>query len=61
MNVKKSAIILPYQNKTLEDIKEEFWEEIRGFDGYLLLSNFGRVKSLARYVERINGAKGATG
>jgi len=56
--VKEESPILPHQNKSLKDVKDEFWQEIPGFEGFLLLSNFGRLKSLARYVERRNGSKG---
>src|SRR4051794_481339 len=55
---KEEAHIPPYRNKSLDDMKDEFWKEIPGFDGYLLLSNSGRIKSLSRYVERVNGSKG---
>ena len=56
--MKEESPILPHQNKSLKDVKDEFWQEIPGFEGFLLLSNFGRLKSLARYVERRNGSKG---
>jgi len=57
-NLKKESQIPPYQNKSLKDMKDEFWQEVPGFEGCLLISNLGRIKSLVRYVERINGAKG---
>lgn len=44
--------ILPYQNNSLIDLKAELWKEIPGFEGYVLVSNLGRLKSLARYIER---------
>jgi hypothetical protein len=31
--------LLPYQNKSLADIKGEIWKEIPGLDGYYLISN----------------------
>jgi hypothetical protein len=37
--IKEKLQILPYQNKSLEDMEDEFWQEIPGFDGYLLLSS----------------------
>lgn len=40
----------PYQNKSLKDIKGEIWREVPGFDGELLVSNYGRVKVLPRFI-----------
>jgi hypothetical protein len=57
-NLKKESQISPYQNKLLEDMKAEFWQEIPAFEGFLLLSNFWRLNSLGRYVERRNGSNG---
>lgn len=34
---------------------EEIWKDIEGYEGYYQVSNFGRVKSLARRVVRSNG------
>lgn len=48
------ALLLPYQNKSLKNLKGELWKEVPGFEGYILVSNMGRIKSLARYVERRN-------
>jgi len=42
----------PYQNLSLEDMKGEVWEDVPGLDGVYLISNFGRIKSLRRWVER---------
>lgn len=33
----------------------EEWKDIEGFEGYYQVSNLGRVRSLDRYVEYING------
>ncbi|MCW5929792.1 MAG: hypothetical protein KIT80_22925 [Chitinophagaceae bacterium] len=49
---------LPYQNKSLADIKGEIWKEIPGLDGCYLVSNFGRVKALPRFVINSNAYKG---
>lgn len=55
--MKKKAIIntsmnnidpYPYQNLSLSDMEEEIWKEVFGYEGYLSVSNKGRVKSLAR-------------
>ena len=46
----------PYQNLLLKDIKGEKWVDIPGFDGYYLLSNFGRVKRLKYEMQYRNGA-----
>lgn len=50
--------LLPYQNKSLSSVKGEVWKEIPGFEGYIQVSGFGRLKSLARYIERSNGSAG---
>lgn len=34
----------PYQNLSLNNIEGECWEDIPGLDGYVLISNFGRIK-----------------
>ena len=36
-------------------MEEEIWKDIKGYEGYYIISNFGRVKSLDRYIERIDG------
>ena len=45
----------PYQNRSLEDMKGEKWEDIPGLDGYFLISNFGRVKRLEYEMQYRNG------
>jgi hypothetical protein len=42
---------LPCYNKLLKNLRGEKWEEISGSVGYYLVSNYGRVKALPRYVE----------
>jgi hypothetical protein len=42
----------PYQNLFLKDLKGEFWDDIPSLDGACEISNFGRVKSKRRFVER---------
>ena len=37
------------------DYLKEVWKDIEGYEGYYIISNFGRVKSLDRYIERIDG------
>ena len=39
----------PFCNDTIEDLENEQWKEISGTDGYYLISNMGRVKSLQSY------------
>ena len=34
---------------------EEIWRDIKGFKGYYQVSNFGKIKSLFRYVRVKNG------
>jgi hypothetical protein len=44
----------PYQHFTLNNLKGELWDDIPSLDGAYEVSNFGRVKSKKRYVERGN-------
>jgi hypothetical protein len=46
---------MPCFNLSLKNIKGEEWVDIIGYDGIYQISNFGRVKSLGRYV---NSSKG---
>lgn len=39
----------PFCKDTIEDLENEQWKEITGTDGYYLISNMGRVKSLQSY------------
>ncbi len=43
--------ILPYKNLSLKDIPGEKWKDICGYEGQYQISNFGRVKSLPKYIE----------
>lgn len=43
----------PYKNLSLQDIEGEEWRDIEGFEGYYMVSNMGRVKSLARTVPHV--------
>lgn len=36
----------PYQNRSLDDMEGEEWEDIPGLGGYFMISNFGRVMRL---------------
>jgi hypothetical protein len=40
-----------YKNTSIEDLDNEIWADILGFDGIYQVSNLGRIKSLKRYVE----------
>lgn len=37
--------------------KQEFWKDIRGYEGLYQVSNYGRVRSLERIIVRSNGRK----
>jgi NUMOD4 motif len=52
--------MLHYNNLRLNDIKNEIWKDVKGYEGKYMISNLGRVKSLKRqtsggvwYPERI--------
>jgi len=49
--------VMPCFNRSLEDIKGEEWMDVVGYDGIYQISNFGRVKSLGRYVNSSKGNK----
>ena len=36
------------RGKSMEDVKEEIWRDIKGYEGRYQVSNMGRVKSLER-------------
>ncbi len=46
----KELQTFPYQNMKTTSLKKEIWKEIPGFEGSYHISNFGRVKSLARII-----------
>lgn len=39
----------PFSKDSIEDLEGEEWKEITGTDGYYLVSNMGRIKSLQNY------------
>jgi hypothetical protein len=47
--------LLPYQNLSLDDMQGEIWKDIKGYDGYYQVSNFGRIKSLSREILKKRG------
>lgn len=46
--------IKPDKNFSLENIKGEVWKDIKNWEGYYQVSNYGRVKSLFRIVKQGN-------
>lgn len=46
-----------YNNLQLEDLPNEVWVDVYGYDGIYEVSNLGRVKSLERYVSNGRGGK----
>jgi len=46
----------PHENLLLRNIKGEKWKDIPGFEGYFLISNFGRIRRLEYEMEYRNGA-----
>jgi hypothetical protein len=56
IRVKKDSKILPYQNRSLEDMKDEFWQEVPGFEGVSVAIKFWPNK--ISHVVRRNGSQG---
>jgi hypothetical protein len=46
----------PCLNRSLKDLRGEEWREVPFTEGYIQVSNFGRVKSLARCIDRGNSS-----
>ncbi len=46
-----------YKTTTIEDLPNEEWVDVFGFDGIYEVSNLGRFKSLGRYVAIKNGQR----
>lgn len=49
-NPKMHADEYPFRNRNLKDLPGEIWKELPGFEGNVLLSDYGRIKSLSREV-----------
>src|SRR5258708_6485449 len=45
----KKSVIYYYENRSLEDLPDECWKDIPGFDGCYQVSNLGRIKSVRRW------------
>lgn len=45
----------PYRDKSLKNLKGEKWKAIPGVEGVFEISNFGRIKSLAKEIHYTNG------
>ena len=41
----------------MKHLENEEWRDVKGFEGYYQISNYGRVKSLERIIGRSNGNK----
>jgi len=52
MPIAKKIKQYPYHNKSLKDLPGERWKEIPYTEGYFMVSDLGRVKSLDRYIEQ---------
>lgn len=46
-----------YNNLQMEDLENEFWVDMIGFDGFYEVSNLGRIKSLSREYETSRGIR----
>lgn len=49
--------IPPYKNKKIENLPNEIWVDVIGYDGYYQISNLGRIKSLERIFYTAKGAE----
>lgn len=47
----------PYQNTKLKNLKGERWKDIPGFEFYLMVSNYGRIKRLEYELEYSDGRR----
>jgi hypothetical protein len=47
----------PCFDTDLTDFEGEVWKDVKGFDGFYSISNFGRVRSEARYVRTGRGGE----
>lgn len=51
MSEQKENFINHWQNRNPEDLPNEIWKDIEGWEGYYQISNLGRVKSIERKVK----------
>jgi hypothetical protein len=49
-----------WKNKQIEDLPNEIWKDVIGYDGYYEISNLGRIKSLPRLRITPTGGEGYT-
>ncbi len=43
-----------YKNLSTQDMPDEIWKDIIGFEGFYQVSNMGRIKSLAKIIKHSN-------
>lgn len=41
----------------VDSLPNEEWKHIKGFEGYYMISNMGRILSVAKFIDRGNGAR----
>ncbi len=51
----EKAVTPPWLNLNYNDIEGEIWKELPHLEGYYLISNFGRIKSLDRHIDSKDG------
>lgn len=56
-NRKSNLVIQRNKSTIIEDLEGETWRDVSGYEGFYVVSNQGRVKSLFRMVVSKNGAK----
>jgi len=49
-----------WKNKQIEDLPNEIWKDVIGYDGFYEISNLGRIKSLPRLRISPTGGEGYT-
>lgn len=55
-NYKQQLLVLEQEvNKIIPDLEGEIWKDIPNYEGYYQASNFGRIKSLPRFIVDKNG------
>jgi len=52
-SVDSSMYRYPYENRELVDMEGEIWKDLYGYESYLMVSNYGRIKSKEKEVVKV--------